>query len=91
MSDFTFIKSSHDREMVESAYHAITIAEKWEVLRTIEPEPNSGFMFTRNNQLMGIMSLVESSYGGHSGSSMVWTMRIMQIIAKDGIDGLRTR
>lgn len=89
MSDFTFIKSSHDRDMIESAYHAISIAEKWDVLRTIEPEQKRGFMFTTNQQLMELMSLVESSYGGHSGSSLGWTMRIMQVIAKDGIDGLR--
>jgi hypothetical protein len=89
MPDFTFIKSSHDRHMVESAYNAITIAEKWEVLKTNEPEQPRGFMFTKNKELMDIMSLVESSHGGHSGSSLAWTMRIMQIIAKDGIDGLR--
>jgi len=29
MPDFTFIKSSHDRDMIEAAYNAITIAEKW--------------------------------------------------------------
>jgi hypothetical protein len=75
--------------MVESAYNAITIAEKWEVIRTVAPEPDTGFLFTTNQQLEEIMSLVESRYGGHSGASLAWTMRIMQVIAKDGIDGLR--
>jgi len=91
MKDFTFIQSKNDREMIESAYQAITIGEKWEVLRTVDPEPNRGFMFTRVQQLNEVMAMVNARYSGHSGSSLGWTMQMMQIIAKEGADGLRRK
>jgi len=91
MKDFTFIQSKNEREMIESAYKAITIGEKWEVLRTIAPNPNTGFMFTRVPQLEEVTALVTQRYSGHSGSSLGWTMQMMRIIAKEGVDGLREK
>jgi len=39
MPDFSFIASDHQRNMIENAYNAISIAEKWEFLKTFEPNP----------------------------------------------------
>jgi len=92
MTDFSFITSHHERKMVESAFKAISIAEKWEFLKTFKPNANEGFMFTSNETAEEIMTCVNEAYnGGHSGASMAWTMRIMQLIARKGVDGLAVR
>jgi hypothetical protein len=49
-------------------------------------------MFTSNETAEEIMTCVNEAYnGGHSGASMAWTMRIMQLIAREGVDGLAVR
>ena len=92
MTDFSFITSDHERNMVESAFNAITIAEKWEFLKTFEPDEGEGFMFTKNEEANKLMNYIDTVYKeGHSGGSMAWTMRIMQIIAREGVVGLSAK
>jgi len=92
MPDFSFISSDHQRNMIENAYNAISIAEKWEFLKTFEPNPDEGFMFTKNETANKLMNYIDTVYKeGHSGGSMAWTMRVMQIIAREGVEGLSVR
>lgn len=49
-------------------------------IRTYEPEPNEGFMFSGHPVIKRITNKVCVGYSGHSGSSMGWTMRFIQYV-----------
>ena len=74
-----------DREMIESAFQAVSSVEGgWEFLGTYDPG-NGGFMFsTPPPKMKEIDDAVNRLYGGHSGASYGMTMRVMQYIAKYG-------
>ena len=72
----------YEREMFNSAYGVIDRLEKWEFLKTFDPG-NGGFMFSNNETVNMITQEIDKAYGGHSGSSMAITMRVMQGIAKN--------
>jgi len=49
-------------------------------------------MFTKNETANKLMNYIDTVYKeGHSGGSMAWTMRVMQIIAREGVEGLSVR
>jgi len=70
----------YQREMFESAYGVINRLEHWEFLKTFEPG-DGGFMFSNDETVRKLTQEVDKEYGGHSGSSMTLTMRMMQRIA----------
>ncbi len=72
----------YQREMLNSAYNVIDRLEKWGFLCTFEPE-DGGFMFSTDPVVQFITQEIDKEYGGHSGSSMAMTMRIMQKIAQE--------
>jgi hypothetical protein len=72
----------YQREMLNSAYTVIDRLEKWRFLSTFEPE-DGGFMFSIDPVVQFITQEINKEYGGHSGSSMAMTMRIMQKIAQE--------
>ncbi len=76
-----------DREMIESAFQAVSSVEGgWDFLSTYDPG-NGGFMFsTPPPKMKEIDDAVNNSYGGHSGASYGITMRVIQYIAKYGWD-----
>lgn len=85
--DFSFIKASHERRMLEDAYAAMGRVEgSWEYLARPEvPSREDGFMFSRDQQLEKIGREVDKGGEiGHSGSSYGWTMRQIEAIAKNG-------
>jgi hypothetical protein len=76
-----------DREMIESAFNAVTSVEGgWDFLKSYDPG-EGGFMFASPPAKMTeIDDAVNNLYGGHSGASYGMTMRVIQYIAKYGWD-----
>jgi hypothetical protein len=76
-----------DREMIESAFQAVTSVEGgWDYLKSYDPG-QGGFMFsTPPPKMKEIDDAVNAGYGGHSGASYGMTMRVIQYIAKYGWD-----
>ena len=72
----------YEREMLNSAYAVIDRMEQWEFLKTFDPG-NGGFIFSNDETVRMITQEINKEYGGHSGSSMAITMRVMQGIAKN--------
>ena len=84
MSNLFANSPTYEREMLESAFKAVSILEAWDFLKNYEPPPYCGFMFDSNPQVVQIQSKIDELYGGsHSGASMAFTMRRMQEIAKN--------
>lgn len=74
--------TTHENEMLQDAELAIDKANAWEYMKTDPGE--GGYMFGDSPELREIYKNIK--YDGHSGSSMGWTMRTMQILARKGID-----
>ena len=71
----------HEREMLESAYDAVTMIEAWEFLKNYDPPQDRGFMWDSNPRVNEISNKINELYGGHSGASLAFVMRKMQSIA----------
>lgn len=79
--------SDEDREMIGSAYQAVSSVEGgWDFLRTYDPG-HGGFMFsTPPPKMEEIQNAILAAYGGHSGASYGGTLRNIEFIAKQGWD-----
>ena len=77
------------RKMFLSAYNVITIEEKWKFIHSYKPPSTEGFMWSRNNELNILMDKINHDYGGHSGGSIAYTMRIMQFIGIHGYNAFK--
>jgi hypothetical protein len=75
--------TEHEKEMLADAEQAIEKADMWEYMKE-EPRDGGGYMFSDDAELKAIYKNIK--YDGHSGSSMGWTMRQMQQLARLGID-----
>lgn len=87
--DFSFILRDSERVMLEDAFQVISTTEgAWEYLaRPDIPDPNCGFMFTRDPFLLKLGNQIDRDGKiGHSGSTYGCTMRQMEYIAKHGWD-----
>lgn len=78
--DFSFLNDKQSCSMLADAYQAITAAEGWDYMKT-DPG-DGGYMFSYSDMKSKITSKL--TYGGHSGSSYDWTMRMMQRLAQIG-------
>ncbi len=80
----------HTRRYVKDAYDVISRNEWWvpfrEALKSRGVNPNTGFMFTDDPFYNKIQNAIHSTTigGGHSGSSMGYVMREMELIALYG-------
>tara|TARA_B100000925_G_C21957159_1_gene451691 strand:+ start:1036 stop:1302 length:267 start_codon:yes stop_codon:yes gene_type:complete len=72
--------SEDSQQMLVSAYNVITRMEKWNYIKETQPG-DSGYTFTKNEELINIMNEINDDYQYHSAASLGWTMRIMQQIA----------
>lgn len=83
--DFSALKLDEwDRTMVEDAYKAVTLANRWDFLRRPDVPGKGGFMLSDWPQMKDID--LHMKYEGHSGASYGWTMRVIERIAKGGWD-----
>ena len=78
---FNYIKDSHTKQMLVSAYNAITLTENWNFMKM-----NTGnYMFSEYPQAQQIYNKIEElGYNGHSACSFAFIMRDMKYIAKKG-------
>jgi hypothetical protein len=78
------------KDEVINAYHAVDCLLLWDFLKDYEPSKDTGFMFDTNKNMNLIWKKMESLnikiYNMHSGSSMAFTMRAVQYIAKNSLD-----
>jgi len=80
---FGFV-SEDKRIMYESAFNAITQLELWNYMKNFKGE---SFMLSNDKEVNCIYSKIENlGYYEHSGASFGVTMRIMEYIAKNGLD-----
>jgi hypothetical protein len=75
--------SKSDAEFLQDAADAITAAEAWEYIRTLETPEGRGFMFFESAELTQIQAHMKMM-DQHSGASYGVTMRHMEMIAKEG-------
>ncbi len=82
--DFTFIADNMSRNMISSGYKGVMKGEGWTLLREFT---GKSFMFSDNAEINHIMDNVNNEYsGGHSGSSIGWTMRQLERISHVGMN-----
>jgi hypothetical protein len=79
--DFSFV-NEFERKMLEDAYRAVSVTESWDAMKA-DPG-HGGFMFSNNEHMKPINAALKYHY--HSGASYAFTMRHMQLIAKNGWD-----
>lgn len=97
--DLSYLNCSHSANMIKDGMRSILRVNElpevrskeidvWRYLSNYSPPSNRGFMFSYGDDR--IVSLVEDNMTvGHSGSSMGWTMRKIEFIAKNGVPALR--
>jgi hypothetical protein len=87
--DFETVYSEFESMMFRDAYEAISKCNLWEWLRTYSPEKDKGFMFSEHPNLTRINKSMK--FDGHSGASYAITMRVMESIAKNGWEALKSQ
>ena len=89
-SPFDFIRDSWERQMIENGYQTISELELWDWLKTYEPG-EYGFMCSSHDNILRISRKMQElpNRSNHSGSSFGHSMRILQYIAKEGLDKFR--
>jgi len=86
------MKDEMSKSILTSAFKAVSEAEGWEFLKEFNPPDNKGFMFCEPTpELTRINSAIFKHYDGHSGSTYGWTMRCMELIAKNGWEAFKTQ
>jgi hypothetical protein len=80
--EFNTFANNDTRLMLSNAYRAISYANAWTWLRNFDQE---SFMFTKD-PMIGIITenMIKLGFNDHSGFSFAWTMRQMEILAKNG-------
>lgn len=86
--DFSFL-DNHRKHMIQSAYLTINTLNKWDYVRRYNPSNSTGYLFDDDVVIAEIMSEIENHYGGHSGTSIAYTMRTMQFIAENGFENFK--
>ena len=85
-----------ERDMIKDGMRAIVRTnnvlkereiDTWTYLSNFSPPAGKGFMFCDDEIVSIIQREMET---GHSGSSLAWTMRVIELIAKEGLPALQT-
>lgn len=71
------------KEMLSEAYNLVTEMNLWDWLKNPNTPGERGFMFCHDPE---IEKISEKMNIGHSGSTFAFTMRVMEMIAKNGWD-----
>ena len=87
--DLSFLEES-DKNMISAAYSTISRLNKWDYMRRYSPNGELGYTWDESPELHEILEAVSSDYNdNHSGSSMGYTMRYIQYIAKNGFENFK--
>ena len=85
--DTSFIRNTHEREMIDTSIIAINNLELWNWLKNNNIE---SFTFSNDPNITKIYNEIRKvGYSEHSGASFGLTMRIMEFIAKNSFESYR--
>ena len=95
--DLAFIKDAWAADMLRDAMNAVVLAQGdprisesetdvWNYMSIYEPPAGEGFMFSGDKVVSCIQANMQV---GHSGGSMAFTMRHLQLLAKIGLSEYR--
>jgi len=87
---FDFVENDSEKQMLQSAYDAITFVDGWDFMKTYRTD---SFMFESNipDKLKQINDKIQELYSGHSGASYGCVMRCMESIGKLGLDEFKKK
>jgi len=96
--DLSFLDDTWAADMLRDAMNAVVLSQEkpeiiqqkidvWTYLSTYEPPRGEGFMFSRGDLV--VESVQYNMQVGHSGCSMAYTMRHLQLLAKIGFPQYR--
>ena len=96
--DLSFLGDSWAADMLRDAMNAVVLAQEdaeifkreidvWNYLSTYEPPRGEGFMFSRGDIV--VERVQYNMQVGHSGGSMAYTLRHIQLLAKIGFPEYR--
>lgn len=75
----------NNKKMCQTAYNVIVDAECWEYFKKFEPNASEGFMWTKDEIISGLLDKITQVDQLHSGSSLAFTMRELEYVAKTGL------
>ena len=84
--DFEFINEYSFKLYFKIAYNAITSCDKWNWLRSFNPNPNFGFSRDETLKMIANKMYEDDFARGHSGYTFNYTMSQMKIIARIGYE-----
>lgn len=95
--DLSFINDKWSADMLRDAMRAVVVVQQtpeistkeidiWKYLSKYEPHQSQGFMFSTDPLVDRVKSEMEVS---HSGCSMAYVMRHLQLVAKIGVSKYR--
>jgi hypothetical protein len=87
MTNFNFIPDSHTRSLIEHGCTAVSHLDLWDWLKNFPHGDDEGFMLTTHPNVFRIIEKMESftNQPTYSRSSIAFTMRTLEFIAKKGI------
>lgn len=96
--DLSFLNDDWAAEMLRDAMRAVVLAQEnpkiiergidaWTYLSTYDPPSGQGFMFSRGDLVVD--SVRNNMQVGHSGNSMAYTLRHLQLLAGIGFPEYR--
>jgi hypothetical protein len=96
--DLSFLDDKWAADMLRDAMNSVVLAQEdaeiikreidvWNYLSTYEPPRGEGFMFSRGDIV--VERVQYNMQVGHSGGSMAYTMRHLQLLAKIGFPAYR--
>lgn len=90
--DFSFIKCEYSKMCISSAYDCIMNNDNNDdIWKSILDFKDESYMFSKDHKINKLMNDIDNCYdGGHSGSSLGWTMRQIERIAHIGFDKYKT-
>ena len=95
--DLSYMGETWSEDMVRDGMRAIIrVNDKlkvreidvWDYLSKYSPPDNTGFMFS-NDEIVSL--IVNEMEVGHSGTTMGWTMRQLELITKSGLSVHRSK
>ena len=71
---------------LQNMYEAIDELKLWDYIRDNPPSDNTGYMFSNDINISRISNHQKVIDSGHTGATFAYSMRIMQMISKNGFN-----
>ena len=84
-TDFEFIHCEQTRQMISRACMCLDESD-WSFMKHYYINNNESYMFSQNVNIKNIMNKIQDSYhGNHTGNTIGFTMRAIDLISKVGL------